>query len=268
MLCKSLSLFFCSVAGQSVRKFMARTCAVVLVLFLATASHQAQSLDSPSSGSIAVQAKVANATELAKLAIKAHGGEKFKSMQTLIIRGSVDVTTSAVTQAFAASFITIFSGEKYRIEINNPFQPIKQIYDGVNTVSTIRGGLTLPPINRLGFPLLPHLGEVGYIATALPESKKKREGFRMTSPEGYFTDFYLDPKSKQIKAFDASYSIAGRVVTTSVEIERMRNIDGILLPEKYAQRFDTEQITIYAGFKAKEILVNTPIDDDVFYIEK
>lgn len=268
MFSRTLSLFFSSTRGRWVRKAIACSFAAGVVMFLVTASYQAQQLNSTPSGRVSDPAKASNPTELAKLAILAHGGEKFKSMQTLIIRGSVDVTTSAVAQAFAATFITIFSGEKYRIEINNPFQPIKQIYDGVSTTSTIRGGLTLPPINRLGFPLLPHLGEVGYVVTALPEGKKKREGFRMTSPEGYFTDFYLDAKSKQIKAFDASYNIAGRLVTTSVEIETMREIDGILLPEKYAQRFDTEQITIYAGFKAKEILVNNPIADDVFYIEK
>lgn len=204
------------------------------------------------------------AVQSAESALKAHGGEKLRSMRTLIMRGAVDVTTSAVAQAFAATFITIFSGEKYRMEINNPIQPIKQIYDGVNTTSTIRGGLTLPPINRLGFPLLPHIGDFGYVITPLPEGKKKREGFRITSPEGYFTDFYLDAKTSRISAFDASYNIGRRIVTTSVEIDKYRDIEGILLPEKYSQRFDTEQITIYASFKAKEILVNTPIDDDVF----
>lgn len=216
---------------------------------------------------LAGKVEARRSAEAARSALEAHGGEKFRSMRTLIIRGSVDVTTSVAAQAFAATFITIFSGEKYRIEINNPFQPIKQIYDGVSTSSTIRRGLTLPPINRLGFPLLPHIGETGYIVTPLPDDRKKREGFRMTSPEGYFTDFYLDSKSRQIKAFDATYKIDGRIVTTSVEIEKMRDVDGVLLPEKYAQRFDAEQITIYANFKAKEILVNSPIDDDVFYIE-
>ena len=44
----------------------------------------------------------------------------------------------------------------------------------------------------------------------------------------------------------------------------MRVVEGVLVPERYVQRFDTEQVTIYANFKAKEIQVNTPIADDVF----
>ena len=86
----------------------------------------------------------------------------------------------------------------------------------------------------------------------------------MTSPEGYYTDFYMDEKTNQIKGYDSSYDINGRQVTTSVVIDKMRVIDGITVPEAYAQRFDTEQITIYAEFKTKDILVNTEVADDVF----
>jgi hypothetical protein len=203
-------------------------------------------------------------TALAKLALEAHGGEKLRTMKTLIMRGSVDVTTSAFNQAIPATFVIIFAKEKYRFEIMNPFQPIKQIFDGVNTSTTIRGGMTLPPVNRLGFPVLPKIGETGFVITPLPEAKKKKHGFRMTSPEGFYTDFYLDEKTKQIKGYDSSYDINGRMVTTSVEIDKLRVVDGVLVPERYVQRFDTEQITIYANFKAKEILVNSEVADDVF----
>ncbi len=201
--------------------------------------------------------------ELAKLTLAAHGGEKLRAMKTLVVKGSVDVTTSAITQAIPATFITIFAGDRYRIEIVNPFQPLKQVFDGVQTSTTIRGGFTLPPINRLGFPLLPRLGEQGFAITSLPESKKKK-GFRMTSPEGFYTDFYLDEKTNQIKGYDSSYDINGKAVTTSVEVDKYRIVDGITVPEKYAQRFDTEQITIYANFKAKEIFVNSTISNEVF----
>ena len=202
--------------------------------------------------------------ELAKLALAAHGGEKLKSMKTLVVKGSVDITTSAIAQAIPATFITIFSGDKYRFEIANPFQPLKQVFDGKTTSSTIRGGFTLPPINRLGFPLLPRLGEQGFVITSLPESKGKKKGFRMTSPEGLYTDFYLDEKTNQIKGYDSTYEIEGRSVTTSVEIDKYRVVEGITIPEKYAQRFDTEQLTIYANFKAKEIVVNSEITDSIF----
>lgn len=203
---------------------------------------------------------------LAKLALQAHGGEKLRAMRSLVVRGSVDVTTSAFNQAIPATFVVVLAKEKYRFEIANPFQPIKEVFDGVNKSTTIRGGLSLPPVNRLGFPVLPMIGEPGFVITPLPEAKKKKKGFRLTSPEGYYTDFYLDEKTNQIKGYDSQYDISGRIVTTSVEVDKMRVVDGISVPEKYAQRFDTEQITIYADFKAKEILVNSVLADDVFAV--
>jgi hypothetical protein len=202
--------------------------------------------------------------ELAKQAVAAHGGDKLKNLKSLVIKGAVDVTTSAFAQTIPASFVTIFAGEKYRIEIANPIQPFKQTYDGTQTSSTLRGGISLPPINRLGLPLLQQLGKQGFIITGLPEAKKKRKGFRMTSPEGYYTDFYLDEKTSQIKGYDASYDMNGRTVSTSVEVDKYRDVEGILIPEKYAQRFDMEQITVYAAFKAKDITVNTEVPDGVF----
>lgn len=201
---------------------------------------------------------------LAKLALDAHGGAKLKAMKTLVIRGSVDVTSSAIPQAIPATFITIFSNEKYRFEIDNPFQPLKQVFDGTQTSASIQGGFTLPPINRLGFPLLPRIGDASFIITSLPEGKKKQKGFRMTSPEGYFTDFYLDEKTNQVKGYDSTYQMSGRTVTTSVEIDKMKIIDGITVPERYVQRFDMEKMTVYADFKAKEILINSAVADDVF----
>ncbi len=234
---------------------MSRSLVVVALIFSCSLLVPSQTKPAPK-----FEAEIA----LAKLALAAHGGEKLRTMKTLVIRGSVDVTTSAFNQAIPATFITIFAKEKYRIEINNPFQPIKQVYDGVQTSTTIRGGLTLPPVNRLGLPVLPMIDEVGFVITPLPDAKKKKRGFRLTSPEGYYTDFYLDEKTNQIKGYDSSYDINGRKVTTSVEIDKMRVVDGIAVPEKYVQRFDTEQITIYADFKAKEILVNSEVADDVF----
>jgi hypothetical protein len=224
----------------------------------------AASLSQVPSSSSKPPAKFEAEIALARLALEAHGGEKLRKMKTLIMRGSVDVTTSAFNQAIPAKFVIIFAREKYRFEIMNPFQPIKQVFDGVNTSTTIQGGMTLPPINRLGLPVLPMIGEVGFVITPLPDGKKKKRGFRMTSPEGYYTDFYIDEKTNQIKGYDSSYDINGRIVTTSVEIDKLRVVDGVSVPERYVQRFDTEQITVYANFKAKDILVNSEVADEIF----
>lgn len=204
--------------------------------------------------------------ELALAVLNAHGGAKLKAMKTLIVRGSVDVATSAFGQSFPATFITIFSGDKYRLEIQNPLQPFKQVYDGTQTSSSLSGGLTLPPINRLGLPLLPRIDDQGFVVTPLPSAKKARRGFRITSPEGYFTDYLIDEKTDRIKSYDSTYAIGGRTITTSVEIDTYKIVDGVTIPEKYAQRFDMDRLSVYSTFKAKEILVNSPVDDDVFAI--
>lgn len=199
--------------------------------------------------------------ETAKLALTAHGGDKFKKMKTLIVRGTADVSGSPTT-TFPATFATVYAGDKYRLEISNPFQPFKQVYDGKETYSSV-DNFYLPPINRLGLPLLQKIETEGFSVAALPE-KNKKKGFRITSPEGYYTDFFIDEKTNQVKGYEASYDYNGRKITTSVEIDKMRDVNGVIVPERYAQRFDTGQLTIYANFKAKEILVDTEVADDVF----
>ena len=202
--------------------------------------------------------------ELAKAALAAHGGDKFKNMKSLVVIGTADVSGSP-TMTFPAPFVMTFSGEKYRMEITTPFMLLKQIYDGQQTYSSIPN-FTLPPLNRLGLPLLPKIEEKGFVVAALPD-KSKKLGFRITSPEGYYTDFFIDEKTAQVKSYGAKYEYNGREITTSVEIDKLKNVEGILIPERYAQRFEVGQNTIYSDFKAKEILVNTPIADDVFVMK-
>ena len=209
--------------------------------------------------------KATKSEGLAKKAFEAHGGKKFKEMQNLSVKGSVDVTTSAINQALPASFTTVFSGDKYRLEISSQFANFLQIYDGKETFTSPQRGFSLPPINRLGFPLLQKLGVEGFTVSDLPKSKKN--GFRITSPEGFYTDFYLDKKSNRIKGYDSSYLIGNREATTTVEIDKFTEKDGIIIPTKYAQRFDFGQMTVYADFKAKEVTVNEDIEESVFSVE-
>lgn len=202
--------------------------------------------------------------ELAKAAIAAHGGEKFKNMKTLVVRGSAEISGSP-TMTFPATFAMILSGDKYRLEISNPFQPFKQVYDGNRTQSSLEN-LTLPPINRLGLPLLQKIETDGFTVSALLEKYKKKIGFRITSPEGFYTEFFTDEKTGQIKSYEAEYDYNGRKITTSVEIDKLLDVKGVLIPEKYAQRFDLRQMTFYLNFKAKEILVDSEVDDEVFVL--
>lgn len=204
--------------------------------------------------------------DLAKLTVKAHGGDKFTNMKTLVIRGTADVSATP-SQVIPATFAFVYAGEKYRIDINNPFQPLKQVFDGEQTFSSING-FSLPPLNRLGLPLLQKLESQGFALSALPENLKKKKGFRITSPEGYYTDFLIDEKTGQVKSYEASYDLNGRTVSTSVEIDKMRDVDGVILPERYSQRLQLNELVLYLYYKAKDILVNTLVDNNVFRIDK
>jgi hypothetical protein len=245
---------------------------ILLIIFimatgvLAQKEQPAKDKDKNKEKTTVAETKTALPLDLAKAALVAHGGDKFKNMKTLVVRGTADISGSPTT-TFPATFAMIFAGDKYRYEISNPMQPFKQIYDGQQTTSSVPN-FTLPPINRLGLSLLQRMDEKGYIVAALPENSKKKTGFRITSPEGYYTDFFVDEKTGQIKSYEASYDFNGRNVTTSVEIDSLKEVEGVKIPEKYAQRFDLGFATIYADFKAKEILVNSDVADDVFSMTK
>lgn len=225
----------------------------------------------PDSDKTALSAVVVPASEevaamnFAKSAVAAHGGEKLRAMKSLVVRGSLDL--NVFNQATPATFVTAISGDKYSFIINSPLQPLKQVFNGTDTYSSIQG-FSLPPVTSLGFPVLQHIGDKGYVVSPLAGDKKKKNGFRVTTPEGYYTDFFLDEKNSQLKGYESSYEFQGRLITTSVEIDKSLLVDGVLVPEKYSQRFDLGQMTAYAAFKAKQILVNSKLDDDVFALEK
>ena len=210
-------------------------------------------------------AVVASPLDIAKATLAAHGGDKLKKLKTLVMKGSIDL--NVFNQAMPGAFSTAVSGNKYYFEINSVVQNLKQVFDGQETYSSIQG-FSLPPVTSLGFPVLPRIGDEGYPISALSDDKKKRKGFRITTPEGFYTDFFIDEKTSQIKGYESSYDVGGRIVTTSVEVDEFETVDGIIIPKKYSQRFDLGQMTAYANFKAKTILVNSTIEDDAFAIPR
>ncbi len=211
-----------------------------------------------------VSTTVSSPLELAKATVTAHGGDKLKNMKSLMLRGSVDVT-GAFSMVIPATFMLAISGDKYVFELNNPIQPLKQISDGKQTSSS---GYELPPVTSLGFPLLSRIGEAGYVVAALPEARKNKKGFRVTTADGFYSDFFIDEKTNQLKGYESAYDVDGRIVTTSVEIDEFQTVDGVIVPKRYSQRFDLGQMTAYANFKTKDILVNSQIDDSFFAIPK
>ena len=208
-----------------------------------------------------VKVHIGTPLETAGAAVSAHGGDDLRRMRTFLVRGTVDVT-GAFSYVIPASFLIAISGERYAFELNNPFQPLRQVFDGKNMNSS---GYELPPVTSFGFPLLTKVGVDGYPVSDLGGRKKKnRTGFRITTPEGFYTDFVIDEKTGQIKGYESSYDIDGRTVTTSVEINELETVKGVVVPTRYSQRFDLGQMTVYAKFKTKEILINTDLADSVF----
>jgi hypothetical protein len=200
------------------------------------------------------------AQDLAKATLAAHGGDKLKKVRTLVMKGSIDL--NAFNQTMPGAFSTAISGDKYFFEIVSPMQTLKQVYNGQDTYSSIQG-FSLPPVTSLGFPLLPRVGDEGYVIAAL-DSKKKQRGFRITTPEGFYTDFFVDDKTNQIKGYDSAYDVGGRIVTTSVEIKAYEVVDGVSVPKNYSQRFDLGAMTAYVSFKTKTIQINSQIEDAAF----
>lgn len=206
--------------------------------------------------------------DYAKAAIAAHGGDKLRQVKSIVMKGSVDLNVS--NQIMPGAFSTAVNGDKYYFEITSPVQSIKQIYDGQQTFSSIPGFM-LPPVTSVGFPVLWRIGQTGYIIGPYGDPKgdvkKKKKGFRVTSPDGFFTDFSVDEKTGQIKGFESAYEVGGRTITTSAEIDEVMTVDGVVVPKKYSQRFDLGgQISAYANFKAKDVLVNPQMDETAFAI--
>lgn len=199
------------------------------------------------------------AEELAKIVVDVLGGEKFKNVKTLTVNGSVNLYAPNTTQSIPGSFIITNSGPKYRMEVKS-LQNFSLIYDGEQMYSSMPG-LSFPSPSKYGLNALQHLGKPGYSVEALP-NKKNLRAFSLTGPEGYITRFFIDPKTGRIK----SYEIPLKDLVYGSEIDEYKEYDGVLVPTKFVQRLDTQMGAFFAEFKAKDVKLNTEVDDSVFAI--
>lgn len=236
--------------------------ALCVVLFAVFASI-AQKTTPPAADTVA--ADNAAALQLAKAALAAHGGDKFKQMTSVILKGSVDVNVG--NQIQTGTFSTAVSGEMYYFEISLPtMQPVKQSFNGEQVFATAPQFM-VPPPNKVGFEVLARVGDTGYLVTRHSDEKLRSKGFRITTPDGFYTDFTIDEKTGQLKGFSSSFLLpSNQTVTTSAEMAGYQNVDGIMLPKKYSQRFDFGAMNAYATFSVKETKVNPPLDAAAFTI--
>jgi hypothetical protein len=201
-------------------------------------------------------------TELARAALAALGGDKFKSLKNIWIVGSVDLYAPNSTLAQPGKFSIITAGAKFRMDVDaSPAFKFKQIFDGQQSYSSIPG-VQMPPADKFGLAVLMKYDQPGYTVSAIPNEKKLR-GFRITDAEGNTTDFYLDPATARVMKYVSPYS----GYTFGTENSKFKEIDGVLIPFNFSQRMEMPMGAFFADFKVKEAKLNQPLADDVFVIQ-
>ncbi|MDQ3667735.1 MAG: hypothetical protein M3410_14415 [Acidobacteriota bacterium] len=229
------------------------------------ASAQGQTSKSTPGGNGAAVSPAITATtspvEMARAAIAAQGGEKFKNLKSVILKGSVDLYAPNSTQSIPGGFVIVLAGEKVRVEIDaRPAVSFKQIYDGQRSYSSLPN-VEMPPASKFGMALLVKFDQPGYAVSALPDKKKQR-GFRVSDPDGNTTDFYVDVTTGRVTSFLIPYG----GYTFGTENRKMKEIDGVLVATSFTQRLEMPQGAFFAEYSVKDVKLNQPLGDDVFAI--
>lgn len=210
------------------------------------------------SGPAAITASTAP-IDLARAAFAAQGGEKFKSVKSMVLRGSVDLYPPNSAQSIPGGFIIVTAGDKVRIEIDaRPAIAFKQLYDGQQSYSSLPG-VELPPLSKFGISVLSKFDQPGYVVTAIPD-KKKHRGFRIADADGNATDFYIDPATGRVMSFLINYNN----YVFGTENKKFKEVEGVLVPMTFSQRLEMTQGAFFADYNVKEVKLNNPIGDDVF----
>jgi hypothetical protein len=207
----------------------------------------------------------ANSTpaELARAAFVAQGGEKFRSVQNMMLRGSVQLYPPNSIQSIPGSFSIVTAGDKLRMEIDaRPAIVFKQIYDGQQTYSSMPG-VQVPPMTKFGPGALAKFDQPGVKVTAIADKKKLR-GFRIVDAEGNTTDFYLDPKTGRMMSF--LFYFDG--ITGGMENNKFKEVEGVLVPLSFSQRFEMAQGAFFAEYSVKEVKLNQTLGADAFEIPR
>ncbi|MCA1573791.1 MAG: hypothetical protein LC770_04485 [Acidobacteria bacterium] len=199
--------------------------------------------------------------DLARAALAAQGGEKFRNLKSVVLRGSVDLYAPNSTQSIPGGFVIVIAGDKARIEVDaRPAISFKMIYDGQQAYSSLPN-VDMPPLTKFGMGMLVKFDQTGYAVTAIPD-KKKHRGFRITDSDGNITDFYVDPATGRVVSFLIPYG----GYTFGTENKKMKEIEGVLVATSFTQRLEMPQGAFFADYNVKDVKLNQPIGDDVFAI--
>jgi hypothetical protein len=200
--------------------------------------------------------------ELARAALAAQGGDKFKNLKSMMLIGSADLYAPNSASSIPGKFVIVTVGDKVRIEIDaRPIFNFKQIYDGQQSYSSMPG-VQMPPASKFGLPVLAKFDQPGYTVSALPDKKKLR-GFRVVDAEGNTTDFYVDLATARVMQYLTPYN----GYTFGTENSKFKEVEGVLIPFNFSQRLEMQQGAFFAEYKVKEVKLNQPIGDDVFVMQ-
>ena len=201
--------------------------------------------------------------DLAKAAFTAQGGEKFRAVQNVMLRGSASLYAPNSSQSIPGSFSLITANDKLRVEIDaRPVFVFKQVYDGQQSYSSMPG-VELPPLSKFGMSVLSKFDQPGYKVSAIP-NKKKLRGFRISDPEGYTTDFYIDATNGRVMEFSLTYNN----YTFGTANDKFKEFEGILIATNFSQRFEMAQGAFFAEYNVKEVKLNQALGEDVFAIPR
>lgn len=201
--------------------------------------------------------------DLAKAAFTAQGGEKFRAVQNVMLRGSASLYAPNSSQSIPGSFSLITANDKLRVEIDaRPVFVFKQVYDGQQSYSSMPG-VELPPLSKFGMSVLSKFDQPGYKVSTIP-NKKKLRGFRISDPEGYTTDFYIDATNGRVMEFSLTYNN----YTFGTANDKFKEFEGILIATNFSQRFEMAQGAFFAEYNVKEVKLNQALGEDVFAIPR
>lgn len=199
--------------------------------------------------------------DMARAALIAQGGDKYRNLKSIVLKGSVDLYAPNSTQSIPGGFVIVIAGEKTRMEVDaRPAVSFKMIYDGQQTYSSLPN-VDMPPPTKFGMGMLVKFDQDGYAVSAIPD-KKKHRGFRITDSEGNVTDFYVDAASGRIMSFMIPYS----GYTFGTENKKLKDFEGVLVATSFTQRLEMPQGAFFADYSVKDVKLNQPIGDDVFAI--
>ena len=226
----------------------------------ATAASASSTIAVPATAAVAITATTAP-IDLARAALAAQGGEKFKAVTSMVLRGSVDLYPPNSAQSIPGGFIIVTAGDRVRIEIDaRPAVAFKQLFDGQRSYSSLPG-VELPPLSKFGIAVLTKFDQPGYTVTAITDKKKQR-GFRISDADGNATDFFIDVTTGRVMSFLINYNN----YVFGTEHKKFKEVDGVLVPMTFSQRLEMPQGAFFADYNVKDVKLNNPIGDDVFAI--